>query len=88
MKHYEAINHPKHYMGGTPYEHVAVAEAMDWGYAIGSATKYLWRLGRKPGADQLEDLRKAAWWLNHEIERIEREHKEDPQAVMRREKQA
>lgn len=70
----ETIDHPNHYGGkDNPHEHVKVAEALGWNYAVASATKYLWRMGKKPGVAQLEDLRKAAWWLNHEIERIERE---------------
>jgi hypothetical protein len=39
-------------------------------FCIGNAIKYLWRAGRKGG--YLEDLRKAAWYINREISRLER----------------
>lgn len=65
------IDHPAHYGGDGVYEHVKVAEALDWNYAIGSATKYIWRAGRKHGVKATEDLRKAVWWLEYEIERLE-----------------
>lgn len=65
----ETIDHPQHYGGDTPYEAIKVIEAWGLGYALGSALKYICRAGKKPGAEPLEDLRKAAWYLNREIER-------------------
>jgi hypothetical protein len=35
------------------------------------AVKYIWRNGLKPGESAIEDLKKAIWYLNREIERIE-----------------
>lgn len=67
----EKINHPAHYLGDSPYEHIKVAEAWGLNYAIGSATKYLARAGKKT-PDPIEDLKKAAWYLQHEIERLEK----------------
>jgi hypothetical protein len=40
------------------------------GFNVGNAMKYLWRAGLK--GDRLEDLRKAAWYVNREIERLMR----------------
>lgn len=72
----EAVDHPPHYGGADdPHEHVKVAEAKGWTTRafVYNCTKYLWRLGLKPGAEELEDLRKARWYLDREISRIERE---------------
>lgn len=64
----DAINHPDHYGGGdNPYEAIKVIDAWGLGFCLGNAIKYIARAGKK--ADALEDLRKAAWYLNHEIER-------------------
>jgi len=40
-----------------------------YGFNIGNAIKYLWRAGFK-SKDPIEDLRKAAWYVNREIERL------------------
>lgn len=45
-------------------------------FCLGNVIKYLWRAGLKGKkgikAKMLEDLKKAAWYLNREIKRIER----------------
>lgn len=64
----EAVNHPQHYGGAdNPYEAIKVIEAWSLGFNLGNAVKYIARAGRK--GDRLEDLKKAAWYLNREIER-------------------
>lgn len=67
----ESVHHPQHYGGDTTYEAIKVIEAWDLGFALGNAVKYISRAGRKPGVDPLEDLRKAAWYLQREIARLE-----------------
>ena len=44
--------------------------AEHFNFCIGNAIKYLWRAGLK--GDAIEDLRKAAWYINNEINRLER----------------
>lgn len=44
-------------------------------FSRGSAVKYLVRAGHKNPATELEDLRKAAWYINREITRIEGENR-------------
>ena len=63
-----AVNHPSHYGGDTTYETIKVIEAWGLGFHLGNAVKYISRAGRK--GDALEDLRKAAWYLAREIERL------------------
>lgn len=62
----EAINHPIHYGGDTPYEAIKVIEAWGLGFNLGNTVKYIARAEHK-GAT-IQDLEKAAWYLNREIE--------------------
>jgi hypothetical protein len=71
-----AINHPAHYGGDTVYEAIKVIDAWSLGFALGNAVKYISR-SRHKGAE-LEDLRKARWYLDHEIARLERALEQQP----------
>lgn len=65
----EAINHPPHYGGAdNPYEAIKVIEAWELGFCLGNALKYISRAGKK--GDALEDLKKAAWYLDREIKNL------------------
>ncbi len=65
----ETVNHPPHYGGDTVYECIKVIEAWGLGFHLGNCLKYICRADKK-GAN-IEDLRKAAFYLNREIERRE-----------------
>ena len=68
------VNHPPHYGGAdNPYEAVKVLEAwgLDLDFYLGSVLKYISRAGRKDGAPILEDLKKARWYLDRKIARLE-----------------
>ena len=68
----DAVNHPPHYGGkDNPYETVRVIEAWALGFNLGNTVKYLSRAGKK--GDRLEDLKKAAWYLQREIATVEQE---------------
>lgn len=54
---------PSHYKRNG-LEAIDVIEAFELNYRVGSATKYILRLGHKN--DALEDLRKAIWFLRRE----------------------
>jgi hypothetical protein len=70
----ERVDHPAHYGGGdNPYEAIKVIEAWDLGFCLGNAVKYVCRAGKKPDTDALDDLKKARWYLDREIKRIEEE---------------
>lgn len=72
------VNHPAHYGGeDNPYEAIKVIEAWDLGFCLGNAVKYIARAGKKEPAKKIEDLQKAAWYINREIERLKRQ--ENPQ---------
>ena len=68
MEH-DAILHPAHYVEDREHEPVDVI--LDWNlpYCLGNVVKYIARAGRKD--DRLQDLKKAAWYLQKEIEREE-----------------
>lgn len=65
----ERINHPEHYGGDTTYETIKVIEAWRLDFHLGNAVKYISRAGRK--GSQTEDLRKALWYLQRKIDRLE-----------------
>jgi hypothetical protein len=66
----DMVNHPPHY-GKHPsgVECITIIEHMT--FNLGSAIKYLWREGLKGNSD--EDLHKAIWYINREIEKRARD---------------
>jgi len=62
----ETVDHPPHYNHGG-VEAIDVIEAWELGFCLGNVVKYISRAEHK--GSTLEDLRKAAWYLNREIER-------------------
>ena len=69
----EAVNHPSHYGGDTVYEVIKVLKA--WGLHrnayLWNAVKYIARAGKKDPSKQLEDLKKARFYLDAEIAELE-----------------
>ena len=64
----DAIN-PSHYKShASGVEAIVVCETL--GFNVGNAVKYLWRAGLK--GDVLEDLKKARWYVEREISRVEK----------------
>lgn len=66
----DSINHPAHYNKGK-IEVIEFIEDQKMGYNIGNATKYLCRAGVKNPKKIVEDLKKAIWYVNREIELLE-----------------
>jgi hypothetical protein len=67
----DPIYHPKHYTEHpSGVECVTIAEAFN--FNLGNCIKYIWRAGLKT-EDPVEDLKKAAWYIKREIEKIQRE---------------
>lgn len=69
----DAINHPSHYNSGK-IETIDAIE--DWGFGhgfnLGNAIKYISRANHKN--DCIEDLKKALWYIEREIKRLEKEN--------------
>ena len=64
-KAHDPVNHPEHYkVGGI--ETIDFIEAKSLSYNLGNVVKYLTRADHK--GNKLQDLQKAQWYLNREIE--------------------
>lgn len=64
----DPVNHPAHYtQHPSGIECIQITEHM--GFCLGNAIKYIWRAELK-GRD-IEDLKKAVWYVQREIERRE-----------------
>ena len=62
----DVVNHPAHYKTGG-IETIDFIEAKQLTYNLGNVVKYITRAGVKNKATHIEDLEKAAWYLNREI---------------------
>ena len=69
----ESINHPDHYGGDNTYEAIKVIEAWDLDkcFYLGNVVKYISRAGKKDKAKEIEDLKKALWYLDRKIKTLE-----------------
>jgi hypothetical protein len=76
------VNHPKHYTN-----HPSGVEAIEitehFNFNKGNAIKYIWRSADK--GKEVEDLRKARWYIDREIARILNNADEPP--FMKRDKE-
>lgn len=64
----DTVDHPAHYRSHpSGVECIQITEHM--GFNLGNVIKYVWRADLKGNA--LEDLRKARWYLDREIQRRE-----------------
>ena len=76
----DMVNHPAHYNSHpASIECIDVIEHMT--FNTGSAIKYLWRAGLKDKA-LLQDLRKAKWYVEREIDRLVALSKEQPEITV------
>jgi hypothetical protein len=75
MENKEMVNHPSHYGGEeNVYEVVKVCEAwdLDKDAYLFNVVKYVARAGKKNKDKEIEDLKKALWYLNRKIENLEK----------------
>ena len=67
----EAVDHPPHYN-----THPSGVECIDivehFTFNLGNAVKYVWRNGLKSSSTAVEDLKKARWYIEREIARLEK----------------
>ena len=65
----DVVNHPKHYTAHpSGIECIQITEHM--GFNLGNAVKYIWRCDLKK--DAIEDLKKAVWYIEREIQMREK----------------
>ena len=61
------VNSPPHYtQHPSGVECIQITQHMS--FCVGNAVKYLWRAGLK--GPPIEDMEKAVWYINKEIERL------------------
>jgi hypothetical protein len=75
MENKEMVNHPSHYGGEeNVYEVVKVAEAwgLDYDAYLFNVVKYVARAGKKEASKELQDLKKALWYLDRKIKNLEK----------------
>lgn len=66
LRYHCSVNNPKHYVSHkSGIECIQITEHM--GFCLGNAVKYIWRADLKN--DAIEDLKKAVWYINREIEK-------------------
>jgi hypothetical protein len=67
----DMVNHPPHYTSD-PSGVECIQITRHRNFNVGNAIKYLWRAGIKDDAKQIEDLKKAIFYINDEINRLEK----------------
>lgn len=65
----DVVNHPSHYTDGK-IEVIEFIEDKNLNFHRGNAVKYIARAGKKNPAKEVEDLQKAVWYINREIQRL------------------
>ena len=72
---FDPVNHPSHYMdGGIETLDFILAKKLD--FLTGQVAKYISRAGKKDPAKELEDLKKAQFYLNRKVADMEEKSKE------------
>jgi Protein of unknwon function (DUF3310) len=66
-KKLDLVNRPPHYTDGG-IDTLKFIEAKDLNYRLGNVVKYISRTGKKVDSDPLQDLEKARFYLEREIE--------------------
>lgn len=74
------VVHPSHYAEGRKYEPIDVIADWELNFCLGNTVKYISRAGRKDADKTIEDLEKAAWYLNYYIDYLKylKEEEEGP----------
>jgi len=67
----DPVNHPSHYTSGN-IEVIDFIEDKQLNFHLGNKVKYIARAGKKDPTKTLEDLKKAAWYLNRHIKNLEK----------------
>ena len=66
----DPVSHPAHYTDGK-IEVIDFIEDKGLNFHRGNAVKYIARAGKKDPTKEIEDLKKARWYLDREIGRLE-----------------
>jgi len=66
--HTEQVAHPPHYREDSGFEAIDVIEAWELNFNLGNVVKYVCRAGLKGKQSSTEDLEKALWYIQRELE--------------------
>lgn len=66
----DLINHPEHYAEGFSNGSEVIDITENLNFNRGNCVKYVARAGKKNPATEIEDLQKAQWYLERELERL------------------
>ena len=69
---FDIINRPAHYTD-SKIEVIDYIEDKKLGYCLGNVVKYISRAGKKDKNKEIEDLRKAYWYLDRRIKELKNE---------------
>jgi hypothetical protein len=70
----DEVNHPTYY-NTHPSGIEAIEVVRHMTFNVGNAVKYCWRAGLKGTESPTKDLKKAIWYLQDEVARLEKERK-------------
>lgn len=65
----DPVNHPSHYTDGK-IEVIDFIEDKKLGFCRGNAIKYISRAGKKDPTKEVEDLKKAKWYIERRIKEL------------------
>lgn len=73
MENKEQVEHPNHYQFGDDktYEVIKIIEVYNFDFHLGNCFKYISRAGKKNPDKELEDLKKARFYLDRKIQNLE-----------------
>ena len=66
----DVVNRPSHYTDGK-IEVIDFIEDKNLGFCLGNAVKYIARAGKKDPTKEVEDLKKAEWYIKRRIKELE-----------------
>lgn len=76
MGNHDMVNHPPHYTSGK----IEVADFIDdqnLNFFLGNVVKYVSRAGKKNSDKEIEDLEKAKWYLDYQINSLLNKKKDE-----------
>jgi Protein of unknwon function (DUF3310) len=70
------VTHPSHYGGkDNPHEAIKVITSWGLGFNLGNVVKYISRAGKKDPERLIQDLEKARFYLDYEINLLKNKNK-------------
>lgn len=70
VENLDSVSHPPHYTEGWSNGAEVIDLTEHLSFCSGNVVKYVCRAGRKDPDKHVEDLEKARWYLDREIERV------------------